>query len=86
MDANIQRDIVLDSLYVATDFAIQRNYNYASTAALLEVLTAEFVSLMDPAYDFDRPPAELIQEMKRIFLDKVRLPPRLLPPCHRTDD
>lgn len=89
MDANIQRDIVLDALYVATDFAMEHKYDYASTAALVEILAAEFISLMDPAYDFNRPPAELVQEMKRLFLEKVRqtlLVPRVIVfPWRRTD-
>ncbi len=73
MDVNIQRDIIIDTLYVAIEFAFRNNFDFQSTAALIDMIAIEFFSLMTPQYDFTRSSTQSINEMKNIFLEKVCL-------------
>lgn len=73
MDMNMQRDIIVDVLYAATDFTMRNNFNFPSTAALIDIVALEFTSLMDPHYDFSLSSSVVIQEMKQTFMEKVRV-------------
>jgi hypothetical protein len=68
---NLQRDIVVDATFLAINFAIDNKFTFEVTSVMLDIISLEFTSLMDPNYDLMISVEKRVKDMKDIFLSKV---------------